>query len=442
MASLGIMAGARITIAPEDTFASPSTTEARDIDISGLSTAYPLQVTRASWKQAAEAGRLSVRDMALTSFQGGNPPVVVDAAVKASGPVDSITGELELVLPGRGFGANDPDSTALGVILNSALSAEVRTPGTSFVGTYASANTMTHASGDDGEVEVGDIIVVKQTNATYRACKVTAYNSGTRTITTLEPHGIPAAGTATVRQCHMYFAPASTSPAGGSFVVEMSTPDELHSRRYVGCVMTRFAVRTTENGGIEYVIGIRAHDGERDTAPVLTAAAPLPLGVSGTTPLAARVAPLLVSQNHSASSAPYSGTASALPARSWSASFDAALAPVADQGTRCRASDCEVADVRVTGEFVQSSPSTGVDWQTVTRLSRKHSAAFTAAGADAAGNGMGVWVGSVECQEDPGITFDEQDRTQVVSFRAGDYSGDDSTDIGKVNAAAILFFVA
>jgi hypothetical protein len=436
------MAGARITIAPEDTFASPSTTEARDIDISGLSTAYPLQVTRASWKQAAEAGRLSVRDMALTSFQGGNPPVVVDAAVKASGPVDSITGELELVLPGRGFGANDPDSTALGVILNSALSAEVRTPGTSFVGTYASANTMTHASGDDGEVEVGDIIVVKQTNATYRACKVTAYNSGTRTITTLEPHGIPAAGTATVRQCHMYFAPASTSPAGGSFVVEMSTPDELHSRRYVGCVMTRFAVRTTENGGIEYVIGIRAHDGERDTAPVLTAAAPLPLGVSGTTPLAARVAPLLVSQNHSASSAPYSGTASALPARSWSVSFEAALAPVADQGTRCRASDCEVADVRVTGEFIQSSPSTGVDWQTVTRLSRKHSAAFTAAGADAAGNGMGVWVGSVECQEDPGITFDEQDRTQVVSFRAGDYSGDDSTDIGKVNAAAILFFVA
>ena len=442
MASLGIMAGARITIAPEDTFASPSTTEARDIDVSGLTTDYPLQVTRASWKQAAEAGRLSVRDMALTSFQGGNPPVVVDAAVKTTGPVDSITGELEFVLPGRGFGSNNPGSTALGVIINSALSAEVRTPGTAFTGTYATANTMTHGAGDDGEVEVGDIIAVKQPNATYRLVKVSRYSAGTRTITTLEPHGIPAAGTATVRQCHMYFAPASTSPAGGSFAVEMSTPDEAHTRRYVGCVMTRFAVRTTENGGIEYVVGIRAHDGERGTTPVLTAAAPLPLGVSGTTPLVARVAPMLVSQDHSASSAPYSGTASALPARSWSVSFDAALAPVADQATRCRASDCEVADVRVTGEFVQSSPSTGVDWQTVTRLSRKHAASFTAAGADAAGNGMGVWVGSVECAEDPGITFEEQDRTQAVSFRAGDYSGDDSSDLGKVNAAAILCFVA
>lgn len=442
MASLGIMSGARIMLAPETTFGAPSTSDARDLDISGLSPTYPLQVTQASWKSAAEAGRLPVRDAALTSFQGGNPPAIPDSAVNGSGPVDSIPGELTLVLPGRGVGSTSINDTALGIILLSALDVEERTPTGNLTGTYATANTFTHVAGDDGEIEVGDIIAVRQSNATYRLCKVTGYNAGTRTVTTLEPHGIPAAGTATVRHCHMLFPPSSTSPGGNSFAIEMSQPDETHTRRYVGCVMSGLTVRTTEGGGIEYEVRIRAYDGERATTPALTVEPPLPLGVTGTTPLVARVAPMLVSQDHSASSAPYSGTAQALPARSWSVSFEVAHAPVTDQATRSRVSDVEVADVRVTGEFVQNSPGGSViDWQTVTRLSRKHSASFTAAGADAAGCGMGVWIGSVECAADPGITFDEQDRSQAVAFRAGDYSGDDSTDLGKVNAAAVLCFI-
>ena len=95
----------------------------------------------------------------------------------------------------------------------------------------------------------------------------------------------------------------------------------------------------------------------------------------------------------------------------------------------------------MTGTFTQTSPTgTEIDWQRVTRLSHKHAVGFTAAGANAAGNGLCMWVGAVECAEDPGITFDETDRTQVVNFRAGDYSGDDSTDYGKVNASAIIAF--
>ena len=117
MAALGTLSGARIMVAAEATFGSASASDARDLDISGLSTTYPLQVTRASWKAAAEAGRMTVRDTALTSLQGGNPPVVVDAAYNASGPVDSISGELVLTLDGRSFGGTAPASSALGIIL-------------------------------------------------------------------------------------------------------------------------------------------------------------------------------------------------------------------------------------------------------------------------------------------------------------------------------------
>lgn len=443
MAALGTLAGARIMVAAEATFGSPSTSDARQIDISGLSTAYPLQVTRASWKAAAEAGKMTVRDTALTSLQGGNPPVVIDAAIGGSGPVDSISGELVLVLDGRSFGGNAPASSALGIILASGLDAELRTPGESFTATEATDNTMTHTSGDDGKVEVGDILFVVQTNATGRFCKVSGYDAVTRTITTLEPHGIANASTATVRTCHMYFPPYTGEASGASFVLEMSQPDEEQTRRYVGCRLRRFVVRTTEGGGIEYEATIMAYDGERDTTPGITVEAPLPLGVAGTKPLVARVAPIRATQNHSASSAPWSGTATALPVRTWEVGFECSHAPVADQGTRCRVSDVGIPDVRVTGSLTQTSPTgSDIDWQTVTRLSRKHAVGFTAAGANAAGNGLCVWVGAVECAEDPGITYDEADRTQVVAFRAGDYSGDDSTDYGKVNASAILAFPA
>lgn len=441
MAALGTLSGARIMVAAEATFGSASTSDARNLDISGLSTTYPLQVTRASWKAAAEAGRMTVRDTALTSLQGGNPPVVVDAAYNASGPVDSISGELVLTLDGRSFGSTAPASSALGIILASGLDAELRTPGTSFTATEATENTMTHASPDDGKVEVGDILFVVQANATGRYVKVSGYNAGTRTITTLEPHGIPNAGTATVRLCHMYFPAYTGEASGASFVLEMSMPDEEQTRRYVGCRLRRFTVRTTEAGGIEYEVSIMAYDGERATTPALTVAAPLPLGITGTKPLVARVAPIRATQNHSASAAPWNGTASALPARSWEVGFECSHAPVSDQATRCRVSDVGIPDVRVTGTFTQTSPTgTEIDWQRVTRLSHKHAVGFTAAGANAAGNGLCMWVGAVECAEDPGITFDEADRTQVVAFRAGDYSGDDSTDYGKVNASAIIAF--
>jgi hypothetical protein len=223
--------------------------------------------------------------------------------------------------------------------------------------------------------------------------------------------------------------------------MQFSTPDELHGRLMVGGRLLKASVKATGETGVDMELTIRFVDGKKITTPVMTVANPLPLGVSGTTPLVRRVAPILVTQNHSGSSAPFSGTVSTLPVRTWSIDIDVSLVPTADQGTRSGVSGMSVADAQVTGSFEVDSPGT-VDWQDVLRLSYKHSIGFSAAGANAAGNGFAVWVGAVETAEDPGIAFEDMDRKQVVSFRAGDYSGDSSGSGEYENRRWVMAFTS
>jgi hypothetical protein len=160
-----------------------------------------------------------------------------------------------------------------------------------------------------------------------------------------------------------------------------------------------------------------------------------------TTPLVTLVAPMLVTEDHAGDAAPWSGTAASLPARTWSAKLVNDLQPVADQATRSGRSETAVTATNLEGSFVQTAPVSGADWREVLRLGEKRTCSFTAAGANAAGNGCCVWVGAVEVAADPGVTLAPTDQTQDVSFRAGDYTGDDGTG-GACDLEFVLAFTA
>lgn len=443
MPVLGTENGAFCMIAEESTFGMPDAADARALDtasIGGL-TAYPMRITRASFNSAAGAPKMQVFDRQEISAQGGTPPASVAGAVDGSGPVGSISGDVTIDFELRGFGANAPNSTALGLILGSALGRAVRTPGVSQAATYVSANTWTITGADEAEVVEGDVVAVIQDDGRQRFVKVTN-SAGTTpaTITGMEAHG-QNAGTFTTRSCHLWYAPVDGAADGGSLCMQLSQPDETHGRLMVGGRLLKATIRTENGLPVSASCTIRFADGKRITTAVMTTAAPLPLGVSGTTPLVPRVAPVLVTQDHSGSSAPYSGTVSTLPVRTWSIDIDVTLVPTVDQGTRSGMSGMSVADARLSGSFEVDSPGT-VDWQDVLQFSRKHSVGFSAAGKNAAGNGFCVWVGAVETAEDPGITYEDRDRKQAVNFRAGDYSGDAAGSAEYENRPWMLAFVA
>lgn len=52
-----------------------------------------------------------------------------------------------------------------------------------------------------------------------------------------------------------------------------------------------------------------------------------------------------------------------------------------------------------------------------------------------------MWVGAVEVAADPGVTLAPTDQTQEVQFRAGDYTGDNSSS-GASNLEFIIAFTA
>ena len=111
-----------------------------------------------------------------------------------------------------------------------------------------------------------------------------------------------------------------------------------------------------------------------------------------------------------------------LPPRAGSAPHSVGLIPTTEPATSSGLSGMRVSDAALTGPVPQSAPTSGADFREVVRLSEKRAMALTAAGANAAGNGLCLWVGAVEPSEDPGVTFAERDRTQAIPFRAGDHA--------------------
>lgn len=446
---VGVIQGATCMVAAESSFGSIDATDARALDDAALAglTAYPMRITRSSYTAAVGAAKMGTYDAAEISARGGIPPAIVEAAVNASGPVKSLKGEVALEFEARGFGSNAPASTGLGVLLSSGLARVLRTPGDSFTATYVSANTFTNPSPSaDALAVVGDVIAVVQTNGTYRFCKVTQKvdNGATNTITTLEPHGIPNGQTATVRCCHMFYGPVDGTPDGNSVAVQLAERDATQVRLVVGARLSKLSIKKTGTSAMSISCTLMAPDGEYRSAAVITTNDPLPLGVTGTTPLRTLVAPLRVTQDHSASSAPFSGTAADFPVTDWSIDITNSLTNQNDQGTRSGITGMDVSTSVLTGSFTQDARSGYVDFRELLRLSEKRSVAFTAAGANAAGNGFAVWVGAVEPPSDPGLDTEDMKRTQKVDFRAGDYQGDDDSGSPAeyVNAPWVLCFVA
>jgi hypothetical protein len=436
-------------VAVESSFASIDATDARALDdttIAGL-TAYPMRITRSSYSAAVGAAKMGAYDAQEISARGGIPPAIVEAAVNASGPVKSLKGDITLEFEARGFGTNAPASTGLGAILSSGLARVLRTPGDSFTATYVSANTFTNPSpASDALAVVGDIIAVQQTNGTFRFCKVTDVVDGgaTNTVTTLEPHGIPAASTATVRCCHMFYGPVDGTPDGASVAIQLAERDASQVRLVVGARLSKLSIKKTGTSALSFSCTLTAPDGEYRSAAVIPTNDPLPLGVTATTPLRTLVAPLRVTQNHASSSAPFAGTASDFPVTDWSVDIVNSMTNQNDQGTRSGITGMDVSTSVLTGSFTQDARSGYVDFREVLRLSEKRSVGFTAAGANAAGNGFCVWVGAAETPSDPGLNTEDMKRTQAVEFRAGDYQGDDDSGSPAeyVNAPWILAFVA
>lgn len=442
----GINDGATCMVAAEGSFGSVDSTDARALDsttIAGL-TARSVKITIDSFGNAAGSLRQVAYDRSDVTLSGGMSQARVEAAVNASGPVKRLVGTVSIEGELRGFGALSPSNTAFGLLMASGCAATIRTPGTSATATYISANTFsTPSPGSDAIIAAGDVIAVTQTDGTYRFCKVTSrVDAGaTNTITTLEPHGIPS-GTATVRQCHMWY-PARGGSVGSSIVAQFALADGNQTLLGVGGRLQSMEIMRTGAASLAWRAEVDFPDGEYRSAVVIPVTEPYPMGAASgaTTPLVTLVAPILVTEDHAGDADPWSGTAAALPARTWSAKMVNDLQPVADQATRSGRSETAITATRLEGSFVQTAPTSAADWREVLRLSEKRSAGFTAAGANAAGNGCCVWVGAVEVAADPGVTLAPTDQTQEVSFRAGDYAGDDGTG-GAANLEFVLAFTA
>lgn len=417
--------GATVMVAPEGSYGSVDAADARALDgttIGGLS-ARSLRTTKDAFGGAAGNLKQRTTERNDITLQGGRAPLQVTAAIASSGPVKSVQGDISLAFEGRGFGPTAPLNTALGQLLSSGLARTIRTPGTSATVTEATDNTFTTSGGGDtGNFTAGDVIAVTQVNGTLRYCYVVEVDTGTDTITTHEPHGIPNGLTAVVRQCHMFWAPVDNEADGGSLVVQLAPKDASHTYLCVGTRMFKLTIAVNGDSGVDFTVTCRVPDGEYRDSVVITPTKPLPIGGEASTGLRTRVSPVRVTADTSASTAPVTTTADVLPVRSWSVDIDVGLVPTDDPGTRSGLSGMRVSDASLSGSLTQSAPTSGVDFREVVRTGQKRSVTLTAAGAPGPGNGLCVWIGAVEPTEDPGVAFAERDRTQVVSFRAGDHA--------------------
>lgn len=436
----GIAAGFTLMIAEEASTGSVDATDARALDTAALAglTWYSLATTNEA--ASAATGVKAVTDQPSTlTLAGGMAPLRVLAPIGDDGfPIDQRMGDIPIKMELRGMGTNPIDETGLGVLLASGLTVVARVPGTSMTGTRVSDNVFSVGGGDVAKIRSGDVIAVRQSNKTFRIIKATNVNDSTYSITTLEPHGIGT--TAMVRQCHLAYLAPGGAPSGGTLAVQSMPRSGNHGVIQVAARATKVDVAASENSAMDVTVTVKGMDGEAISSAIATPTTPQMIGVTGSTALRASVAPVLVSADHSASSAPFHGAASVFPIRTWSASISIDLAPQQDQGTRSRVSDVLVTGAQLTGSFTTAAPTgSDVDFREVLRKSGKRSACFTAAGKDAAGNGFGLWVGSVEPASDPGITIAEKDRTQAPDWRAGGYSGDTPGE-DHANAPWIIAF--
>lgn len=443
---MSINNGATCMVGALSLSASVDAAAARELDDAAIAavTAYSLKTSKDSWGSAAGGLEQRVVERNDITMEGGKAPLQVGSAIGDDGdPIISISGEIPLAFEGRTFGSTVPTETALGLILSSGLARVIRTPGTSATGTYISANEFSVPSpSDDATIVGGDIVAVEQTNGTFRFVKVVLRTDAgaTNTIKTMEPHGIPAASTATVRQCHMFYSPVDNEPDGTALVVQLAPKDELHTIIAVGAQMAEFTAASDDGTGVNFGAMLRVPDGEFRDAVVITPSKPLYIGGAGAKALRTRVSPVRITADVSASSAPVTTTTAVFPVRTWDVKISVKLIPVEDPGTRSGLSGMRVSSAALSGTVTQAAPTTGVDFRNVVRASRKHALTLTAAGANAAGNGFCVWIGAVEPTGDTPVKFSEDDRTQEVPFAAGDIAyASGSTEY--LNTPWILAFV-
>lgn len=422
---IGSIQGAHVTLGAEVTEGSVDASDARALDVSGISPLYDLRVLRASYNAATTALKQGSYDAQETSAKGGIPPVVVQGAIGNDGnPVRSPKGELSIDMILRGFGANAPLSTGLGLLLASGLDYVAQTPGTTRTAIATGDNTFTVASGA-ALLHTGDVIAVPQADGRMLFCRITNTVAGVPTaFTVLESHGYGNGDTFTIRLCHMFYPPASGTPDGASLAVQLRESDTAFCRLGVGARLSGLGIKLGQAKEPVLTVKLSCTDGDYGSSAFLTAGTPLPSGVTGTTPMRALVSPLTISEDHSADAAPWSGTASALHARDWSVDVANSLYAIPDQGTRSGTSGQVVSTSIAAGTFTQLGMTNMVDMREVMRESQSRAIGLTAAGANDAGNGMCFYVGCLSPKEDPGVATTDTDRTQTVAFQAGNYLGD------------------
>lgn len=425
----GTQKGATVMVAAELSFGSPDATDARALDVSGAGTAYSLLCRAESFNSSAGAFKQSVRQVNDITLAGGVPSVEVDSIVNGSGNVKQVKATVTLRGDLRGFGSTAITSSGMGVLLQSGFAVTSRTPGTSCTATEDTTTTFTVGGGDLGKFAKGDIVAVEQLDGTFRFVKITGRNSGTNTLTCLTPHGIPNGQTATVRQCHM--VTPSTGGATSSILLQFSPADGGQTQLGVGGRLMSLAFESVGDSAVEWVAEVELVDGEYSDAATIAVSTPKHYGINGTTACKRRVAPVRVSDDHSAETAPFAVDDASIKLRSWTAKVTNTLQPVADQATRCGRSGTSITQTIADVSFPQDAPGGGeVDGREVLRLGERRALYLTAAGANAAGNGFCFFVANAQPQEDPGITYADDDRTQVFSARAGDYAGDETGSNG------------
>lgn len=451
MSRQGALAGATFFVATESTFGSVLTTDVREIDLLGLTglTWYPLQTLRADIGGFTGALKMPVYQPETTTARGGMAPPEVEAVVDSSGAITKrLRGEFTLTLPMRWLGNTVPGSSAMGVLLGSALTFFGHSAGTTdAVLTTPSANTLTVA--DAGIYTPGEIVAIN-TNGKFYYHRVTAISAVSDLLTLETEHGLTDEGT--LYRCQHWLPSDDGTTTNQSFAIFMSDRAQTHQVLAVGCRVMGITINRVGNDGasLELVLRCMASDGsyiENASFAIEDFTGPLPWGITGTRACKVLNAPVVMTENHSADAAPWSGTSVEIPCRTWSANISLSMDPRGGgQANRSGANDYDLTEGNVTVTLTMDPPAvlSGVPSpRDILKDSEARSLTVTLGGAATSGSGGCLHIARADVGDDPGLTVDDERKSYSVTFRNGQYEGD--TPIGthlRSNAPWCLAFVS
>ena len=450
MSRQGALAGATFFVAAESSFGSVSATDAREIDLLGLTglTWFPLQTLRTDIGGFSGGLKMPVYQPETTTARGGMAPPEVEAVVDSAGDITKrLRGEFNLTLPLRWLGATLPNSSAMGVLFNSALTYFAKAAGStdSVVG-IVSTTVLTVA--DAGLYTPGQIVALN-TAGKFRFHRITKISAISDELTFETTHGASAGDT--IYHCHQWLPSLDGSTTGTSFAIFMADRAQTHEVLAVGCRVTGISFNRVGGDGasIEIVLKCMASDGayiENGSFAIETFTGPLPWGVTGTKASKVLNAPAMLSADHAADAAPWAGTYVDIPCRTWGVEVAITMDPRGGgQATRSGANDYDLTRGDVTATMTLDPPS-GVGAfspRDMLKDSEARSLTLTIGGAVGSGTCGCIHIARADIPEDPGLGIDDERKSYSVTFRNGQFEGDVAvgTDL-RSNAPWCIAFVA